>query len=95
MAELEELKRRKLRQLELRLAYSNLTEPLKQTRFQSGQQDMDTIFTKYLQWIEDVMTTEDTPWVQVVAALVGNGGGSHDEFSRLIGLLKSYGQSAR
>ena len=34
---------------------------------------METIFTEYLQWIEDVMTTEDTPWVQVVAALVGNG----------------------
>ena len=31
---------------------------------------METIFTEYLQWIED-MTTEDSPWVQVVAALVG------------------------
>ena len=76
LAELEELKRRKLRQLQLRLAHSKLSEPLKQTRFQSGQQDMDTIFTEYLQWIEDVMTTEDTPWVQVVAALVGNGADS-------------------
>ena len=72
LAELEELKSRKLRQLEARLAHSNLAEPLKRTRYQSGQQDMETIFTEYLQWIEDAMTTEDSPWVQVVAALVGN-----------------------
>ena len=72
LAELEELKRRKLRQLEQRLELSNLAEPLKRARHQSGQQDMETIFNEYLQWIEDVMTTEDRPWVQVVAALVGN-----------------------
>ncbi len=65
-------KRRKLRQLEAWLAHSNLAEPLKRARYQSGQQDMESIFTEYLQWIEDAMTTEDTPWVQVVAALVGD-----------------------
>ena len=32
---------------------------------------MEAIFTECLQWIEDVMTTEDRPWVQVVAVLVG------------------------
>ena len=72
LAALEELKRRKLCQLEQRLALSNLAEPLKRARYQNDQQDMETIFTEYLQWIEDVMTTEDSPWVQVVAALVGN-----------------------
>ena len=32
---------------------------------------MEAIFTNP-QWIEDVMTTEDRPWVQVVAVLVGD-----------------------
>jgi len=34
-------------------------QPLKRARRQSGQQDMEAIFTERLQWIEDVMTTED------------------------------------
>ena len=71
VAALEGLKSRRLRQLDLRLDRSALAEPLKEARRKSAESEIDGIFGDYLQWIEDVMTTEERPWVSVVCLLVG------------------------
>ena len=71
VAALDGLKNRRLRQLDLRLDRSALAEPLKEARRKSAESEIDGIFGDYLQWIEDVMTTEDRPWVSVVCLLVG------------------------
>ena len=71
VAALDGLKNRRLRQLDLRLDRSALAEPLKAVRRKSAESEIDGIFGDYLQWIEDVMTTEERPWVSVVCVLVG------------------------
>ncbi len=71
VAALDGLKNRRLRQLDLRLDRSALAEPLKAARRKSAESEIDGIFGDYLQWIEDVMTTEERPWVSVVCVLVG------------------------
>ena len=71
VAALDALKSRRLRQLDLRLDRSALAEPLKAARRKSAESEIDGIFGDYLQWIEDVMTTEERPWVSVVCVLVG------------------------
>ena len=71
VAALDGLKNRRLRQLDLRLDRSALAEPLKEARRKSAESEIDGIFGDYLQWIEDVMTTEERPWVSVVCVLVG------------------------
>ena len=71
VAALDGLKSRRLRQLDLRLDRSALAEPLKEARRKSAESEIDGIFGDYLQWIEDVMTTEERPWVSLVCVLVG------------------------
>ena len=68
---LDALKNRRLRQLDLRFERSAMAEPLKEARRKAAESDIDGIFGDYLQWIEDVMTTEERPWVSVVCVLVG------------------------
>ena len=68
---LDALKNRRLRQLDLRFERSAMAEPLKEARRKAAESDIDGIFGHYLQWIEEVMTTEERPWVSVVCVLVG------------------------
>jgi len=37
---------------------------------------IDTLFDQYIQWVEDTMTTERQPWLQVVAVLIRKKDGS-------------------
>ena len=68
---LDALKIRRLRHLDGRDEGSAMAEQLKQARRRAAQQDIDEIFDAYLQWIEDVMTTEERPWVSVVCVMAG------------------------
>lgn len=54
--------------------------PLRQSRSggtrageERARRDIDDVFTGYWEWIEDTMTTEKTPWLKVICAMVGNG----------------------
>ena len=69
--ELEALKSRRLRHHDERIEGSAMAEPLKQARRNAARRDIEDIFDAYLQWIEDVMTTEERPWVSVVCVIVG------------------------
>ena len=71
IAALEALKSRRLRHVDERIEGTAMAEPLKQARRNAARQDIEDTFNAYLQWIEDVMTTEERPWVSVVCVLEG------------------------
>ena len=71
IAALDALKNRRLRHLDECIERSAMAEPFKQKR----RDAIDDIFNAYLQWIEDVMTTEERPWVSVVCVMAGTAGG--------------------
>ena len=71
MRRLEALKQRHVERLELELRESSLAERTATERRQKRQREIDHEFSEFLTWIEDTMTTEDQPYLQVVAALAG------------------------
>ncbi len=72
---LEALKERHLKLMELRLEVSSgLAEPWKQGCAERERRDIDDLFSDYLTWIEDTMTTEPQPCVKVVCAMAGAAG---------------------
>jgi len=69
LEELERLKTRQYQQLELEFDTEGELTALAQGRKDKQRRDIDRIFDEYLEWVEDTMTTEDTPYLQVVAVL--------------------------
>ena len=74
VAALDELKARRLRQLELQLAGSGQAEAFKRARAERSRHEVEEIFDEYLEWIQDAMTTEPRPWIKVVCAMTGGEG---------------------
>lgn len=69
--ELERLRERKLFNLELKFENSRQPEHILNARRNRGEREIEKIFSQYLSWIEDTMTTEKHAWLQVVAVLRG------------------------
>jgi hypothetical protein len=67
LAELEDLQCRQFVQLELRL--ENVIEGVKRSRFERRSQQIRRVFDDYRQWVEDTLTTEPQPYIQVLAAV--------------------------
>ncbi|PQA84450.1 helicase [Limnohabitans sp. TS-CS-82] len=68
---LEELKRlqdKQIVQLELRL--ENQIETVKRSRFETRSRQIGHVFDDYRNWVQDTLTTEPKPWIQVLAAVV-------------------------
>ena len=74
VAALDELKARRLRQLELQLAGSGQAEAFKRARAERSRHEVEEIFDEYLEWIQETMTTEPRPWIKVVCAMTGGEG---------------------
>jgi len=68
---LERLRARQHRQLELQLEASRQHEKIIQSRKKKGRRNIDAIFDAYIEWIEETLTTEDNPHIQVVAVFKG------------------------
>ena len=68
---LEELKARRVAQLELELEQSSQPAAHMTHRARRARDDIEEVFDDYWQWIEDTMTTEETPWLKVICAMVG------------------------
>ncbi len=68
---LERLKKRQFIQLEIRFESSSSRQKLALGRKEKERREIDRVFDEYLNWIEDTMTTEDNPYIQVVAVLKG------------------------
>ena len=70
---LEQLRARRFAQLDLELEQSARPAAHKAHREERARRDIDEVFDDYWEWIEDTMTTEETPWLEVVCAMVGDG----------------------
>ena len=75
VAALDELKARRLRQVELQLAGSGQAEAFERARVERSRHEVEEIFDEYLEWIQETMTTEPWPWIKVVRAMTGEGSG--------------------
>ena len=69
LVELEDLQRRQLEQLELRL--EKVIKGVKRSRFERRSHQIHRVFDDYRQWVEDTLTTEPQPHIQVLAAVCG------------------------
>ncbi len=69
--ELKRLKGRKFEQLELKFRDSRMVDARKNREIEKGQRKIKSDFDDYQEWIEETMTTEDQPYIQVVSVIVG------------------------
>ena len=44
-------------------------EAVKQSRFERRSQQIHRVFDEYRQWVQDTLTTEPQPYIQVLAAV--------------------------
>lgn len=72
LTELEDLRSRKIKQLDMFIDQQNVSN--KESKRNQQTTDINGIFDDYIQWIEDTMTTEDKPYIQVIAVLTGHQG---------------------
>ena len=70
---LEQLRKRRFAQLELKLEQSTQPAAHKTHREDRARRDIDEVFNDYLEWIQETMTTERTPWLKVICVMVGEG----------------------
>lgn len=67
LAELQRLQGAQMQQLELDLAKQ--LETVKRGRFEQRSEQINRVFDDYRQWVQDTLTTEPQPWIQVLAAV--------------------------
>lgn len=67
LQDLERLQSRQIEQLQLRLEHQ--LETVKRGLFERRSQYIHRVFDDYRQWVQDTLTTEPQPWIQVMAAL--------------------------
>ena len=70
---LEQLRVRRFAQLELKLEQSTQPTAHKTHREERARRAIEEVFNDYRDWIQETMTTEETPWLKVICALVREG----------------------
>lgn len=70
---LERLKGKQYVQLEFSFENSRMSEKRILSTKEIRRREIEAIFDEYMEWIEQTMTTEDNPYLQVVAVLKGKG----------------------
>ncbi len=68
---LERLRGERIEQLELDLSDGKGIGAIVKGKKAKEQQRIDKLFDDYIQWIEDAMTSEKQPYIQVIAVLTG------------------------
>lgn len=71
LEKLDVLRERQIGQLELDFAENKQQESVKQSRKEQRQREIEHNFNSYIEWIEDTMTTEKEPYIQVIAVITG------------------------
>jgi superfamily II DNA or RNA helicase len=66
---LEKLRNRRMEVLQLTLGKSEMLENLRLGRLKESTEQISNAFDQYRQWIEETMTTEPEPYIQVLAAV--------------------------
>jgi hypothetical protein len=67
LADLQRLQSLQIQQLELNL--ENQIETVKRSRLENRTRQIGRVFDDYRQWVQDTLTTEPQPWIQVLAAV--------------------------
>lgn len=67
LADLQRLQSLQIQQLELNL--ENHIETVKRSRLENRTRQIGRVFDDYRQWVQDTLTTEPKPWIQVLAAV--------------------------
>jgi len=67
LAELQRLQGQQMAQLALEL--EKQLETVKRGRFEQRSQGIKRVFDDYRQWVQDTLSTEPQPWIQVLAAV--------------------------
>lgn len=68
---LERLRKKQYSQLDTRFMDSRKSGKIVQEKKEKKRREIDQIFDEYIEWIEQTMTTEDNPYIQVVSVLTG------------------------
>ncbi len=68
---LELLEHKQYIQLDFRFAESRLSEKIILSRKEAEKRKIKKIFDDYLDWVQETMSTEDKPYIQVIAVLRG------------------------
>jgi superfamily II DNA or RNA helicase len=68
---LERLREKQHVQLEFSFETSKMSEKRIQSSKEIKRREIKSVFDEYMEWIEQTMTTEDNPYLQVVAVLKG------------------------
>jgi superfamily II DNA or RNA helicase len=71
MDALDRLRGKQHRQIELDFKDSRLSEKVIVSRKEARRRSVDRLFDSYLTWVEETMTTEKTPYIQVLAVFKG------------------------
>jgi hypothetical protein len=69
LADLERLQGAQMQQLELRL--EKQLEQIRRSQFERRSRVIRRVFDEYRQWVEDTLSTEPEPYLQVLAAVCG------------------------
>ncbi len=69
LADLERLQDEQVQQLELRL--EKQLEQVRRSQFERRSRVIRRVFDKYRQWVEETLSTEPEPYLQVLAAVCG------------------------
>ena len=69
LEELDALRKAQYHQLAFELTASKQADSVKTSRKAQRTQEIDRIFDQYIDWVEDTMTTEQHPYMQVVGVL--------------------------
>ncbi len=65
------LRNRQIEQLELDFSDNKQKESVKLNRKEQRQREIEHNFDSYLEWIQETMTTEKEPYIQVIAVITG------------------------
>jgi superfamily II DNA or RNA helicase len=71
LAALERLRDKQYAHLEQKFGGTRPSETRIQEQKEAEKRQIDNVFDAYLDWVEDTMTTEDQPFIQVLAVLAG------------------------
>jgi vacuolar-type H+-ATPase subunit E/Vma4 len=69
LVDLERLQAEQVQQLGLRLAKQ--LEQVRRSQFERRSRVIRRVFDEYRQWVEDTLSTEPEPYLQVLAAVCG------------------------
>ena len=68
---LEALKKRQLQHVRQTVARQQSWEAVKRSQIKKRSDGIEEVFTEYLHWVEDSMTLDGKPWIQVLCVMTG------------------------